>query len=112
MVSIAGLGRCSDVRDIVLRVRPHGRLTLNSEVQTRDRLARRLDEIYRSRWSKYVYISSEPTVPFHEVIEIVQLVSKHVDHVVIVTPSVLKQATYRRDGTCLAPNLPSGYPPG
>jgi hypothetical protein len=110
-VRIAGLGRCSDIRDIILRVLPRGGLILNSAAQTREGLVRRLDDIYRTRWSKHVY-TSEPTVPFHEVIEIIQLVSKHVDHVVIVTPSVLKQASYRSDGTCLAPNLPSGYPPG
>jgi hypothetical protein len=109
-VRIAGLGRCSDVRDIILRVLPHGGLTLNSEVQTREGLARRLDDIYRIRWSKHVYITSAPNVPFREVVEIIQLVAKHVDHVVIVT--VLKHATYRSDGTCLAPSLPSGYPPG
>jgi hypothetical protein len=112
MVRIAGLGRCSDVRDIILRVLPHGSLTLNSEAQTREGLARRLDDIYRTRWSKHVYITGDPNVPFLEVVEIIRLASKHVDHVVIVTPSVLKQATYQSDGTCLAPNLPSGYPPG
>jgi hypothetical protein len=112
MVRIAGLGRCGDVRDIILRVLPHGGLTLNSAAQTREGLARRLDDIYRTRWSKHVYITSEPNVSFREVVEIIQLVATHVDHVVIVTPSVLKQATYRSDGTCLAPNLPSGYPPG
>jgi hypothetical protein len=111
-VRIAGLGRCSDVRDIILRVLPNGGLTLNSEPQTRDGLARRLDDIYRTRWSKHAYITSEPNVSLGEVVEIIQLVAKHVDHVVIVTPSVLKLATYRSDGTCLAPNLPSGYPPG
>ena len=109
MVRIAGLGRCSDVRDIILRALPGGGLTLNSEAQTREGLASRLDDIYRTRWSKHVYITSEPTVPFHEVIAIIQHVSKHVDHVVIVTPSVLSQASYRSDGTCLAPNLPSGH---
>src|ERR1035438_6441429 len=53
-VSIAGLGRRGDVRDVVLRVPPHGELTLNSQPQKREELGRRLDAIYETRWSKHV----------------------------------------------------------
>lgn len=112
VVRIAGLGRCVDVRDIVLHVLPQGGLTLNGQPQKRADLGRRLDEIYRRRWSRHVYITSDPNALLGEVVEVIDIAGKHVDHVVIVTPSVLKKATYRGDGTCLDPNLPPGYPPG
>ena len=111
VVRIAGLGRCGDVRDVILQVLPHGGLTLNSQPQKREDLGRRLDDIYRTRWSKHVYVTSDPDVFFSDVIGIIDLAAKHVDHVVIVTPSVLKNATYRGDSMCLDPNLPPGYPP-
>lgn len=110
-VRVAGLGPCSDVRDAVLHVLPQGGLTLNGQRQKRDELGQRLDAIYATRWSKHVYVTSDPNVPFASVLEIIRIAAKHVDHVALVTPSVQKQATYRGDGTCLAPNLPAGYPP-
>jgi hypothetical protein len=47
----------------------------------------------------------------HDVVEVMRIAAKQVDYVVIVTPSVLRKATYKEDGTCLDPNLPPGYPP-
>jgi hypothetical protein len=111
VVRIAGLGRCGDVRDIILRVLPHGGLLLNSQPQRREDLGRRLDDIYKARWSKHVYIAGDLNVLFGDVVEVINMAANHVDFVVIVTPSVLKRANYRVDGTCLDPNLPPGYPP-
>jgi len=84
---------------------------LNQVPQKLNELGRRLDVIYTTRWSKHVYLTSDPSVPFSDVLRIVRIAATRVDYVVLVTPSVLKQATYRGDGTCLAPNLPPGYPP-
>jgi hypothetical protein len=109
-VRVAGLGRCGDVRDVVLHVLPNGGLTLNEQLQKRKELGRRLDAIYETRWSKHVYVASDPNVAFSDVLEVIRIAAKHVNYVVVVTASVLKQATYRGNGTCLAPNLPSGYP--
>ena len=100
------------MRDVILHVTPHGGLMLNGEIQKGDELGQRLDAIYATRWSKHVYITSESNVPFDEVLRVIRIAARHVDYVVIVTASVLKRATYREDGTCLAPNLPPGYPPG
>jgi hypothetical protein len=98
------------MRDIILHVSPHG-LMLNQEQQKPETLGTRLDVIYASRWSKHVYVTSDPKVRFGDVLRVVRIAAAHVDYVVIVTPSVLKQATYGSDGRCLAPNLPLGYPP-
>jgi len=73
VVRIAGLGRCGDITDVILRVLPHGGLTINSVAQKREELARHLDDIYRTSWSKHLYIASEPNVPSREVIEVIQL---------------------------------------
>lgn len=109
-VRVAGLGRCGDMRDVILHVLPHGGLMLNEQRQERQKLGPRLDAIYRTRWSKHVYVTSDADVPFGDVLEVIRIAAKHVDYVVIVTPSVLKQATYAGNGTCLSPNLPPGYP--
>jgi hypothetical protein len=104
-VRVAGLGRCSDIRDIILHVRSHG-LMLNQEQQKPETLGARLDVICATRWSKHVYVTSDPEVRFGDVLRVIRIAAAHVDYVVIVTPSVLKQATYRSDGRCLAPYGP------
>lgn len=97
------------MRDVVLKVLPHGVLTLNSEPQKLGNLGLRLDAIYETRYWKYVFITSDLDVPLRDVVEVIRIAAKHVDYVAIVTLSVLGQATYRGGGTCLDPNLPPGY---
>jgi biopolymer transport protein ExbD len=108
-VRIAGIGRCTDVRDVILDVLPGGGLRVNSENQTRDELGRRLEGIFRTRFYRYVFVTGDPNVPFGEVAEVIDIASKQVDYVAILTPSVMKKATYLEDGTCLDPNLPGDY---
>jgi hypothetical protein len=110
ILRVAGLGRCSDSRDVILRVLPKGALTLNGEPQKPETLGQRLDAIYATRWSKHLFLAGDPKATLGDVLRVIRIVAKRVDYVVIVTPPVLKQAAYRDDGTCLAPNLPPGYP--
>ena len=56
-------------------------------------------------------MEGDPNVPFGEVAEVIDIASKQVDFVAILTPPVIKKATYREDGTCLDPNLPGDYIP-
>ncbi len=37
------------------------------------------------------------------------MAARQVDYVVLVTPTVMRKATYREEGTCLDPKLPGGY---
>jgi biopolymer transport protein ExbD len=108
-VRLAGLGRCGDVRDVVLEVLPGGVLRLNSENQKRDELGHRLHDIFRTRAYRYVFVTGDPNVSFGEVAEVIEIASTQVDFVAILTPSVLRKATYQEDGTCLDPNLPADY---
>ena len=108
-IRIAGLGRCGDVRNVVLEVLPGGVLRLNSENQKRDELGHRLQDIFRTRAYRYVFVIGDPNVSFGEVAEVIDIASTQVDFVSIPPPSVLRKATYHEDGTCLDPNLPPEY---
>jgi hypothetical protein len=108
-VRIAGLGHCGDVRDIVLEVLPGGILKLNRRDQKREELGRRLDDIFRTRFYKYVFVTADPDARFRDVADVIAIAAEKVDYVAIVTPSVMTKATYREDGTCLDPNLPPDY---
>ena len=118
MVRIAGIGRCSSLRDIVLEVLPGGGLKLNSENQKREELGRRLEDIFRTRVVRYVFVTGDPSVTFGEVAEVIDIAAKHADYVAIATPSVMKKATYqggsclrseKNEDTCLDPKLPGDY---
>ena len=53
---------------IVLEVKPGGVFAINSETQTRDRLATRLKEIYDPRPEKVIFVKGTPGVPYGDVI--------------------------------------------
>lgn len=92
VVRIAGTGRCnSDFRDVILEVLPGGNLRLNSENQKRDELAHRLEDIFRTRYYRYLFVEGDPNVPFGEVAEVIDIASKQVDFVAILTPPVIKK---------------------
>jgi biopolymer transport protein ExbD len=118
MVRIADVGGCTDQRDIILEVLPHGGLKLNSENQKREELGPRLDDIFKNRVLRYAFIKGDPTVSFGEFAEVIDIAARHVDYVAVVTPSVVKRATYqggsclphdRSKDTCLDPRLPAAY---
>jgi biopolymer transport protein ExbD len=118
LVRIARVGACSGPRDIILDVLPGGGLNLNSEYQKRAGLGDRLDNIFRTRVERYVFIEGDPNATFGEVAEVINIAARHVDYVSLVTPSIREKATYRGGGdvahddsedTCLNPNLPVNY---
>jgi len=108
-VRIAGLGRCGDVRNVVLEVLPGGILKLDSKNQKRDELGQRLQDIFRTRAYRYVFVTGDPDTSFGEVAEVIDTASKQVDFVAILTPALIKRAAYQEDGACLDPNLPADY---
>jgi hypothetical protein len=117
-VRIADVGRCSGQRDIILKVMRGGGLKLNSEDQKREELGRRLAGIFRTRVERYVFITGDPNASFDDVAEVIDIASREVDYVALVTPSVMARATYqggdclphdRSKDTCLDPRLPVGH---
>ena len=109
VVRIARIGRCGESpRDVVLEVRPGGRLRLNGEDQERQELGRRLEDIFRTRFYRYLFIMGDPNVPFGEVPTVLDVAAAKVDYVAILTPSVARMVTGREEA-CLDPNLPAGY---
>jgi biopolymer transport protein ExbD len=107
-VRIAGIGRCGDVTNIVLTVLPHGDLKLNRESLARGSLDRRLQEVFRTRAYRYVFVIGDPATSFGEVANVVDIAAKQVDHMAILTPSVAKMHT-GQNGACIDPNLPPEY---
>lgn len=53
---------------IVLEVKPGGQFAINSEIQTRDRLATRLKEIFDPRPEKIIFVKGSPGVLYGDVI--------------------------------------------
>lgn len=81
---------------------------INRDVVNRRDLNPRLEEIFKTRVYRWVLVAGAPDLQFREVAEIIDEVSKKVDYMAILTPSVLKQADWRT-GTCIDPNLPHDY---
>jgi biopolymer transport protein ExbD len=101
-----------DVRNVVLEVHPHGRVTIDSEELGSGDLTLRLQEIFRSRYYRFAYLKAAPGVQFSEVVRIIDQASVGLDHVVLVTPALEQQARWLgnwRQGDCIDPNLPPDY---
>lgn len=99
-----------DVRRVVVQVLRPGVVQLNSEppLPTRE-LERSLEAIFRTRVYRYVLVTAEPGLQFGDVAEIIDRSAKQVDHVVLVTPSVMSQFRERTPGVCFDENLPRDY---
>ena len=112
-VRIAKIRPClpyeGDVRRVFVHVMRPGLLQLNGEpLQTQD-LERRLEAIFRTRVYRYVFITGEPGLQFGDVCEIIDRSAKQVDHIVLVTSSVMTELTARTPGVCFDENLPKDY---
>ena len=107
-VRIAGIGRCGDMRNVVLEVLPQRGLKINSESLPRELLDRRLKEIFRTRVYRYVFIIGDPAAAFGDVADVIDIAAKQVDHVTVLTPTVAKMHT-GQEGGCINPNLPPEY---
>jgi biopolymer transport protein ExbD len=53
---------------IVLQIQPGGKLAINKEAVTKDRLAARLKEIYDPRPDKIIFVKGDPKVAYQDVI--------------------------------------------
>ncbi|HYV75942.1 MAG TPA: hypothetical protein VFB24_16940 [Candidatus Binatia bacterium] len=111
-VRIARLEPCGwdDRRVVVVQVLSRGGLRINTEAQVlqREELERRLEQIFKTRVYRYIFLTSDPDLPFGEVAQVIDSAAKQVDYVSILTPSVMNEAKVW-NGICIDPNLPRDY---
>jgi hypothetical protein len=110
VVRIAGIGDCGGEipPNIVLEVLPGGRLRLNGEDQKRQDLRQRLEDIFKFRYYRYLFVTGAPQVTLGDVVEVIDIAANQVDYVAILTPSVASRHT-GLEGACINPNLPADY---
>ena len=68
-------------------------------------LERRLEEIFRTRHYRYIFLIADPDLQFAEVAQVIDSAAKQVDYISLVPPSVLKQI----EVSCFDPRLPETY---
>ena len=109
-VTIARVEACrghNDNRTIVVRVLSHGGLRINAQDLNREDLEGRLEEIFKTRVYRHIFLMSDSDVPFGQVAEMIGVATKQVE-VSIMTPSAGNQA--RAGGPfCLADHIPKNY---
>jgi biopolymer transport protein ExbD len=81
---------------------------LNSEPLQRESLDHTLEEIFRTRANRYVFVIGDPATSFGEVAEVIDIAAKQVDYVTVLTPAVARMHT-GLEGACIDPNLPPEY---
>ena len=80
---------CETGRLVVARVLANGNVSLNREVELRrSELADRLNQIFRTRAERVVFIEADPDLPISSVADVIDISRSQVDLVVIVTPAV------------------------
>lgn len=98
------------VRLIVIQVLPGDSIKINDENLPERELERRLKELFRTRQYRFVFVVGDPSVTFGDVAGAIDRASKVVDHVVILTPSVMREVgEWWRTGVCFDANLPMSY---
>jgi len=111
-VFIAKNRSCSDDdrRVVVIQVSEHRSLRFNQENVRPGELERRLQEIFKTRAYRFVFIIGERDLEFGNVAEIIDRAKEEVDHVAILTHSVLAET--QKDSqrkTCFDADLPEEY---
>jgi biopolymer transport protein ExbD len=100
---------CRGERNIVLiQVLSHDAVGINGKYVDRRALEQTIQEIFKTRVYRYVLVTGNPEGPFRDIAQVVDTLTREMDYVVVVTPSVWKQLDPPR-GTCLDPNLPHEY---
>ena len=77
-----------DQRSIVIHVLEGGKIKLNMEDSDRLKLGKRLGEVFETRAEQVVFISADPQLPFQDVAQIIDIATKHVDNVALLSPTL------------------------
>ncbi len=83
-----------DRRTVVIHVLQGGKVKLNMEDSDRVRLERRLHEVFKTRAEQVVFISADPQLSFHDVAEVIEIATKHVDNVALLSPGLTLDLTH------------------
>lgn len=75
-----------DRRDIVVQIPSAATIKINSEELRPEDLDRRLEEIFRTRAERVMFLLGGPDLTFREVVGILDTAATHVDYVALVTP--------------------------
>jgi biopolymer transport protein ExbD len=97
-----------DRRVVVVQVLSNGDLRINQENVDREHLDRRLEDLFKTRVYRWIFVVGDPDLQFGEVAGVIDAASRKVDYIAIPTPSVLKRADWK-NGVCIDPNLPPSY---
>ena len=92
--------------EVIAHVRQNGSVRLNlEEAITRNVLAKRLHELFRTRTERVLFLKADPDLPFQSVAEIIDIAQSEVDYVGILTPAVEKETF-----VCLSMDLSMNLP--
>jgi biopolymer transport protein ExbD len=76
-----------DRRVVVIQVSADGSVRINVDPVSRSELGGKLDDIFRTRAVRLAYVTAEPAVPFGEVAGVIDIATKHLDHVALLPRS-------------------------
>lgn len=83
---------CGDWQAIVVQVFSDGALRLNREPITLDTLEGRLKTVFSFRAEKLLFVKADPDVPFGTVAKLIEIGSRQVPMVAILTDAVAKES--------------------
>jgi len=97
--------RCyDDRRDTFLEVLENGDLRILDRGAPQDvkrsELAQRLEEVFRTRAERLLFVKADPNLPFQSVAEVIDISKSHVNFVALLTPAV-------GSGPCLRMRFPA-----
>jgi biopolymer transport protein ExbD len=74
-------------RVVVIQASANGSVKVDAESIRRAELGEKLDNIFRTRAMRFAYVTAESDVPFGEVVEVIDVATKHLDHVALLPRS-------------------------
>ncbi len=97
--------RCSDDRrDTFVEVLENGDLRILDSGAPQDvrrsELGQRLDEVFRTRAERLLFVKADPNLPFQSVAEVIDISTPHVSFIALLTPVV-------ESGSCLTIRFPA-----
>ena len=82
---------CGDGRVFLVQVLANGSVKLNGKYTTRDGLATRLHEVYRTMAERVAFLEADPDVSFGRVADAIDVTQGQAKYVALITPSVRKE---------------------
>jgi len=87
--------QCGDYTLFVLEVFQDRSMKLRNEAVNRGDLDRRLREAFKTRAEKVLFIKGDPSLALQDIVEIIDIASRQVDHIALITPFVEREILKR-----------------